>query len=210
MRGLKTFAAAALTGLVALTGAAEAKDTLRLMTVFDAPTVKLWEPVLAAYNEANPNVEVKMETVAGSGAAVYPDVLRTSMASGDPPDVFFMWGGEIAGPSSRPARSRLLDSYYEKYGWDKVVAPWTIERITPRRPQIRRPLPCPRHGPLVSGRPVREIRPLRAEDLCRSRDDLLDLQEGRHLLRVVRRQVRLADHAPARLFHRVDLRPGRA
>jgi len=33
---------------------------------------------------------VTLETVAGSGAAVYPGVLRTSMAAGDPPDVYFM------------------------------------------------------------------------------------------------------------------------
>lgn len=130
MRGLKTFAALALTGLVALSGSAEAKETLRLMTVFDAPAVKLWEPVLAAYNEANPDIEVKMETVAGSGAAVYPDVLRTAMASGDPPDVFFMWGGEIAGPFIKAGQVEPLDAYYQKYGWDKVVAPWTIDRIT--------------------------------------------------------------------------------
>ncbi len=130
MRGMRLLAATALAGLVAFSAAAEAKETLRLMTVFDAPTVQLWEPVLAAYNEANPDYEVKMETVAGSGAAVYPDVLRTAMASGDPPDVFFMWGGEIAGPFIRAGQVAVLDNYYDKYGWDKVVAPWTIERIT--------------------------------------------------------------------------------
>ena len=102
MRGMRLLAATAFAGLVAFSAAAEAKETLRLMTVFDAPTVQLWEPVLAAYNEANPDYEVKMETVAGSGAAVYPDVLRTAMASGDPPDVFFMWGGSGAVTSRTP------------------------------------------------------------------------------------------------------------
>src|SRR6185437_11653870 len=84
---------------MAVPALAQDKVSLRLATVFDGPTVELWQPVLDDFMKAHPDIEVKMDTVAGSGAAVYPDVLRTAMASGDPPDVFFMWGG-----SSRPGR----------------------------------------------------------------------------------------------------------
>ena len=71
---------------------------LRVFSIFDAQLSEKWAPVEAAYEEANPNIDVVIENTAGSGAAVYPDVLRTSMASGDPPDVFFLWGGTISGP----------------------------------------------------------------------------------------------------------------
>src|SRR5690349_754929 len=83
--------------VLALAGSAMAQDkvTIRFANIFDGPGSEKWEPVLADFMAANPNIEVKSESVAGSGAAVYPDVLRTSMASGDPADVFFMWGGSI-------------------------------------------------------------------------------------------------------------------
>lgn len=124
------FGAAALAAALAILPAqAQDKTTLRFFTIFDAPTVERWTPVLEAYQAANPNVEIKLETVAGSGAAVYPDVLRTAMASGDPPDVFFMWGGSIAEPLIKAGQVEPLDAYYEKYGWASLVAPWTIDRV---------------------------------------------------------------------------------
>ena len=79
-------------GLAALmAGAAVAQDTtLRFANIFGSERGKLWEPVIADFEAANPGVKVVMEVTAGSGSAVYPDVLRTAMQSGDPPDLFFM------------------------------------------------------------------------------------------------------------------------
>ena len=108
---------------------AQEKTTLRLFTIFDAPAMERWEPVIAAFEEANPDIDVQVETVAGSGAAVYPDVLRTSMASGDPADVFFMWGGEIAGPFIRAGQVRAVDDYYDQYKWKDRFAEWIVARL---------------------------------------------------------------------------------
>jgi raffinose/stachyose/melibiose transport system substrate-binding protein len=116
-------------GLLLLTQIS-AQTTLRFFTIFDAPTTEQWEPIFRAYMDANPDIRIAHETVAGSGAAIYPDVLRTSIAAGDPPDVFFMWGGEIAGPFIDAGQVLELSEYYEQYGWSDVVAPWTIDRIT--------------------------------------------------------------------------------
>lgn len=128
--GLWGLALATALGFAATaTATAQTKTTLRWMTNFDAPTVELWKPVMAEFEKANPNIVVKLETVAGSGAAIYPDVLRTSMASGDPPDVFFMWGGEIAGPFIRANLARPLDDYYTKLNWKGRFADWVLTRL---------------------------------------------------------------------------------
>jgi raffinose/stachyose/melibiose transport system substrate-binding protein len=103
--------------------------TLRMATIFDAAGMENWQPVLQEFMDAHPNIEVAVESTAGSGAAIYPDVLKTSMASGDPPDLFFMWGGEVAGPFIDADQVLDLAPYYEKYDWEDKFAPWTKERI---------------------------------------------------------------------------------
>lgn len=124
------WAAAVGLALSALPAFAADKVELRVYSIFNSNLSDAWAPVVKAYEAANPNVEVKIENTAGSGAAVYPDVLRTSMASGDPPDMFFLWGGTIAGPFIKAGQVRPLDDYYAKYGWAKRVPPWTMERVT--------------------------------------------------------------------------------
>jgi raffinose/stachyose/melibiose transport system substrate-binding protein len=106
------------------------KITLRFATIFDAAAMEQWQPVLDEYSSLNPNIEIAVEATAGSGAAIYPDVLKTAMASGAPPDMFFMWGGEIAGPFIDAGQVLDLKPYYDQYGWQDRFAPWTIERIT--------------------------------------------------------------------------------
>ncbi len=127
MRSVTGFTAMAA---IALLGHGAQAQDIRFFTNFDANAVSNWEPVLEAYQEQNPDSNVELETVAGSGAAIYPDVLRTSMAAGDPPDVFFMWGGEIAGPFIDAGQVMDLAPYYEQYGWEETLTPWTVEAIT--------------------------------------------------------------------------------
>lgn len=129
MKGLLYAGAVALAVAAAGSATAQEKQTLRWMTIFDAAQAERWTPVLEAFHKANPDIEVKLETIAGSGAAVYPDVLRTAMASGDPPDVFFMWGGEIAGPFIRAGQVRPIDDLYEQYKWKDRFADWVLVRL---------------------------------------------------------------------------------
>jgi raffinose/stachyose/melibiose transport system substrate-binding protein len=126
---LTALAASLVTGLAAGPALAQDKVTLRLATVFDANGQAAWQPVLDDFMKANPNIEVKMEATAGSGAAVYPDVLRTSMASGDPPDVFFMWGGSQSQPFIAAGQVKPLDDEYAKYGWAKKFPQWIVDRL---------------------------------------------------------------------------------
>lgn len=130
MRAVGRLLGAAIGALLFAATPATAQTKLRFFTNFDANAVRIWTPVIEAYEKANPNVKVTMETVSGSGAAIYPDVLRTSMAAGDPPDVFFMWGGEIAGPFIDAGQVMDLAPFYEKHGWKARMTPWTVDAIT--------------------------------------------------------------------------------
>jgi len=120
------FAAAMLLGSGAL---AQDKTTIRFANTFDGPSAENWEPVLQAFMAAHPDIEVKSESVAGSGAAVYPDVLRTSMASGDPADVFFLWGGSIAKPFIDAGQVEPLDAVFAEKGWATRFPAWTVSRL---------------------------------------------------------------------------------
>jgi raffinose/stachyose/melibiose transport system substrate-binding protein len=117
------------TALLSASALAQDKSVIRFANVFDGPTSEKWEPVLEAFHAAHPDIEVKSESVAGSGAAVYPDVLRTSMASGDPPDVFFLWGGSIAKPFINAGQVEPIDAVFAEKGWGDRFPAWTIDRL---------------------------------------------------------------------------------
>jgi raffinose/stachyose/melibiose transport system substrate-binding protein len=121
---------AAATGDQTAAPASEEKITLRFANIFDATGMEMWQPLLDQYKAEHPNIEIASESTAGSGAAIYPDVLKTSIASGNPPDFFFMWGGEIAGPFIDAGQVLDLTPYYEKYSWGERFSPWTVDRIT--------------------------------------------------------------------------------
>lgn len=116
--------------LALMSSAALAQETVRFFTIFDATAVERWTPVIAEYEKQNPGVKIELETVAGSGAAVYPDVLRTSMASGDPADVFFMWGGSIAQPFIDAGQAKELSAEYAQYGWGDRFPQWIKDRLS--------------------------------------------------------------------------------
>ncbi len=122
-----TLASAALA--LAVASPAMAQESIRFFNIFDANAARLWEEPLANYT-AETGVRIESESVAGSGAAVYPDVLRTSIASGDPADVFFMWGGSLAQPFIDAGQVREISDFYEEYGWNDRFPTWIRERLS--------------------------------------------------------------------------------
>ena len=162
------------------------------------------------YQDTHPGIEISHETVAGTGAATYPDVIRTGMAGGYPPDLFFMWGGSLAAPFIDAGGILPLDDKYQQRGWDKLFFPWVSRRRSSgrRRPGASRRRP--RHGLLVPQGPVREGRHRRPADVRRVRGEQREAEGGRHRPDHDRRQVRLEHDAPARLPHRDRGRAGAA
>lgn len=123
-------AAPAATTAPAEPAAGGEKVKLRIASIWDAQTMEKAQPILDDYMKANPNIEIAVENTSGSGAALYPDVLKTSIASGNPPDTFFMWGGEIAAPFIIADQVADLTDVYKKFGWEDTFSPWTLDRIS--------------------------------------------------------------------------------
>jgi raffinose/stachyose/melibiose transport system substrate-binding protein len=110
-------------------GLAQDAAELRFFNWTGANAEPEFEAMLAEFTEANPTIRITSETVAGSGAAIYPDVLRTSIAGGDPPDLFYMWGGSIAAPFVEADQVLPLDDYYAEYNWAERLVPWAVEAM---------------------------------------------------------------------------------
>jgi len=91
---------------------------------YDTPDqAKLTNQVLAAFTKAD-GISVKLDTLPGSGAAIYPGKLRTEILGGSAPDVFRCWGGTIAKPFVDTHQVVDLGPAYDKYGWaSKLAAP---------------------------------------------------------------------------------------
>jgi raffinose/stachyose/melibiose transport system substrate-binding protein len=133
---------AALVGVLATAGAgvaacgssgdsgSDGKTSLKVFSYDGAAQADQLRSVLKGYETANPKVSVKLDTLPGSGAAVYPDKLRTELLGGHGPDTFRIWGGELARPFVSAHQVAPLDSYYTKYGWDKKIAKSAIDGMT--------------------------------------------------------------------------------
>jgi raffinose/stachyose/melibiose transport system substrate-binding protein len=99
---------------------AGAAGGLRMMTYDPNPSAALLRTQLEEFTRQG-GAAVGLDTLPGSGAAVYPDKLRTELLGGSGPDVFRIWGGEIGAPFTRAGQVAPLDAYYERYGWRRIV-----------------------------------------------------------------------------------------
>lgn len=109
---------------------AQGSVNLTVLTWYGADQEKLFNQAIAEYEKANPGVKIKQTTVAGTGAATFPNVLRTSIAGGRAPDLFTMWAGTLAAPFIEAGFASDLSSYYTKYNWNKILLPSAVKTIT--------------------------------------------------------------------------------
>ena len=93
------FALALVSSFVAFTPnqANAEKVELRLMVVGGGERAEYMKKMFEEFTTEHPDIEINLEIVAGGGAGPYQESLQTGMASGTGPDVFFEWGGELAG-----------------------------------------------------------------------------------------------------------------
>lgn len=89
----------------------------------------LTKKVLAAFQKQY-GISVTMDSLPGSGAAIYPGKLRTEMLGGKAPDVFRCWGGSIAEPFVTAKQVISLDSAYSQYGWNSKLAAGNVKDMT--------------------------------------------------------------------------------
>ncbi|SNY24155.1 ABC transporter substrate-binding protein [Paractinoplanes atraurantiacus] len=131
-------AAALATGLAACTGSSSSdraggsgtgSKTLRLFTYEDNSTIDLLKAQVKAFDEKN-GTTTTVDSLPGSGAAVYPDKLRTELLGGKGPDVWRIWGGQIGAPFVDAKQAADLSAFYTKFGWDSKLSPAAVEGMT--------------------------------------------------------------------------------
>jgi raffinose/stachyose/melibiose transport system substrate-binding protein len=137
--GAATIALAGCTGAgsVASTGAPSSAaasvdgkgKSLRLFSYEDVNSLPLLQSVAAKF-DAQFGCTTTIDNLPGSGAAVYPDKLRTELLGGKGPDVWRIWGGSIGSPYAKAKQALDLTPYYAKYGWDSKINPAAIAGMT--------------------------------------------------------------------------------
>jgi raffinose/stachyose/melibiose transport system substrate-binding protein len=132
-------AAVAGAGLTACTGAAPeggggqapapTTNELRLFTYEDDSAVARFEAAVAEF-DAKAGTKTAVNNLPGSGAAQYPDKLRTELLGGAGPDVWRIWGGQIGAPFAKAKQALDLTPYYAKFGWDSLINTAAVEGMT--------------------------------------------------------------------------------
>jgi ABC-type glycerol-3-phosphate transport system substrate-binding protein len=134
-------AAAVAAGLAACTGGgtapapaggeqtAPASNNLRLFTYEGNETIEVFKEQIAKF-DAQAGTTTTVDTLPGSGAAVYPDKLRTELLGGKGPDIWRIWGGQIGAPFVTAKQAMDLAPYYQKFGWDSKINTLAIEGMT--------------------------------------------------------------------------------
>ena len=142
-RGFLGLSAAAIAGagLSACTGAAPggapasggssapASNNLRVFTYEGNETIDLFKAQIKKFDEQN-GTTTTVDSLPGSGAAVYPDKLRTELLGGSGPDVWRIWGGQIGAPYVKAKQALDLAPYYQKYGWDSKINTAAVQGMT--------------------------------------------------------------------------------
>lgn len=116
-------------GLSGCDSSGSGDGSLRVMTYDTSDQAALVRKVLAAYHSGG-NPSVTLDTLPGSGAAIYPGKLRTELLGGKGPDAFRIWGGQIAAPFVTSHQVIDLEPYYSKYGWDAKLSQPNVKDMT--------------------------------------------------------------------------------
>ncbi|MFC7376496.1 MULTISPECIES: ABC transporter substrate-binding protein [unclassified Brachybacterium] len=127
--GALTLPAVGLSSCGSGVGATGATGAMSLLTYDDVSEAGLMQEQLNAFEESG-GTRFSLDTVPGSGAAQFPDKLRTRILGGNAPDVWRIWGGMIGGPFVDAGLVLNLDEYYEQYGWEQIFSEPGVEGMT--------------------------------------------------------------------------------
>ncbi|MET7466252.1 extracellular solute-binding protein [Nonomuraea sp. NPDC005501] len=104
----------------------EKSGTLTMVTKFASPEyAPYFEKVVAAYEQANPKVDIKLEQV---GDQAYKDKIRVLSASRDLPDIYFSWAGDFTNKFVRAGLAADLTSVLGPgTPWGSTFAPAALK-----------------------------------------------------------------------------------
>jgi raffinose/stachyose/melibiose transport system substrate-binding protein len=106
-----------------------ASNDLRWFDYESAEALELLKEQIAKF-DAQAGTTTTVDSLPGSGAAVYPDKLRTELLGGKGPDIWRIWGGQIGAPFVTAKQAMDLAPYYQKFGWDSRINTVAIEGMT--------------------------------------------------------------------------------
>jgi raffinose/stachyose/melibiose transport system substrate-binding protein len=109
-----------------LSAPAEKSGTLTMVTKFADPAyAPYFEKIVAAYEDANPDVDIELEQV---GDQPYKDKIRVLSASQDLPDIYFSWAGDFANKFIRANLAADLTSVIgDDTDWGSTFAPAALK-----------------------------------------------------------------------------------
>jgi raffinose/stachyose/melibiose transport system substrate-binding protein len=85
----------------------------------------------AAFNAAKQQaISFNISAIAGSGDVLYEAKIQSLISSGREPDVFQNWIGSLAQPFIKAGAVRPLDSWFQQYGWHKILLQDAIDYVT--------------------------------------------------------------------------------
>lgn len=130
-------ASAAALGLAACTGAgtggtaeeAPATKDLRLFTYEGDETIGLLKEQVKKW-DGTADMTTTVDSLPGSGAAQYPDKLRTELLGGKGPDLWRIWGGQIGSPFATAKQAADLAAYYDQFAWGDRINENAIAGMT--------------------------------------------------------------------------------
>src|SRR3954454_13093151 len=117
----------ALASVAARPRSAQAQEKVVLSFLHKWPepdNITFFENAVAAFQQAHPNVTINMDAVADDP---YKAKIRTVMASGEIPDIYFTWVGEFTRQFIRGGRVLDLTGYLSKPEWQGRFAQSTLD-----------------------------------------------------------------------------------
>jgi ABC-type glycerol-3-phosphate transport system substrate-binding protein len=100
------------------------------LTWFSSAQAKAFNAAIKDFEQSHPGIAITQNTVAGTGAATFPNQLRTDIAAGNAPDLFTMWGGTLSGPFIDAHSALDLTPYYKEYHWNEILQPAAVKLTT--------------------------------------------------------------------------------
>lgn len=99
--------------------------TLRFLHKWPEPDyMDFYKSAIAKFESSHPNIKVEMEAVADEP---YKDKIRTVMASGNVPDIFFSWAGEFSWKFARAGQAMDLTQAFQGSDWKNNVVGSSVE-----------------------------------------------------------------------------------
>jgi raffinose/stachyose/melibiose transport system substrate-binding protein len=99
---------------------------------FNAPAsgANVLNKMETAYNAKSQKIALNVNAVSGSGDIQYLAKIDSLISSGQQPDLFENWIGSLSEPYIKAKNVQAVDSWFSRYGWEKILLQDAIDYVT--------------------------------------------------------------------------------